>query len=88
MAVRGRILFLSRLDGVLCFQAGITEGQLIGCYSRIAPAMLPHVKERNGATAQLVAIPTIGMFSTVPPMEPKKPASPKAKIPPSEATSQ
>ena len=34
------------------------------------------------------AIPTIGLFSGVPPSEPRKPASPKLKMPPSLATSQ
>ena len=33
-------------------------------------------------------MPTMGLFSAMPPMDPKKPASPKLKIPPSEATSQ
>ena len=33
-------------------------------------------------------MPTIGLFSRVPPMEPWKAASPKLKMPPSEATSQ
>ena len=33
-------------------------------------------------------MPVIGLLSLIDPVEPKKPASPKAKIPPSEATSQ
>ena len=33
-------------------------------------------------------MPTIGRFSRMPPVEPKKPALPKLKMPPSEATSQ
>ena len=33
-------------------------------------------------------MPTTGLFNGVPPAEPKKPASPKVKIPPSEATIQ
>ena len=33
-------------------------------------------------------MPTIGLSSGCPPVEPKKPASPKVKMPPSEATSQ
>jgi hypothetical protein len=37
-----------------------------------------------GATA----MPTIGLLSGMPPVEPKNTASPKEKIPPSEATSQ
>jgi hypothetical protein len=34
------------------------------------------------------AMPTMGWFSGLEPMDPKKRASPKAKMPPSEATSQ
>ncbi len=34
------------------------------------------------------AMPTIGWFSGVPPIDPWKSASPKAKMPPSAATSQ
>ena len=33
-------------------------------------------------------MPTTGLLSGMPPVEPKKPASPKLKMPPSEATSQ
>ncbi len=33
-------------------------------------------------------MPTMGALSAWPPREPKKPASPKSKMPPSEATSQ
>ena len=33
-------------------------------------------------------MPTTGLFSGVPPMEPWKAASPKLKMPPSQATSQ
>jgi hypothetical protein len=36
----------------------------------------------------VAAIPTIGWFSLIAPVEPKNRASPKAKMPPSEATSQ
>jgi hypothetical protein len=35
-----------------------------------------------------MAIPTMGLLSGSPPADPKNPASPKLKIPPSEATSQ
>jgi hypothetical protein len=41
---------------------------------------------RRGLDQRL--IPTIGLFRVIAPVEPKKPASPKAKIPPSEATNQ
>ena len=37
---------------------------------------------------QPTAMPTIGLLRGWPPVEPKKPASPKVKMPPSEATSQ
>jgi RimJ/RimL family protein N-acetyltransferase len=37
---------------------------------------------------QVAAMPTIGLLRGVPPIEPSKGASPKAKIPPSEATNQ
>ncbi len=33
-------------------------------------------------------MPTTGLFRVIAPVEPKNPASPKLKIPPSEATSQ
>ena len=36
----------------------------------------------------VVAMPTIGSLSGMPPIEPQKVASPKEKMPPSEATSQ
>ena len=36
----------------------------------------------------MAVIPTIGLLSAMAPVEPKKAASPKAKIPPSDATSQ
>ena len=34
------------------------------------------------------AMPTIGLFSVMPPVDPKNPASPKVKIPPSDDTIQ
>ena len=36
----------------------------------------------------VAAMPTTGLLSLMAPVEPKKPASPKAKMPPSLATSQ
>ena len=33
-------------------------------------------------------MPTMGLFRATAPVEPKNPASPKAKMPPSEATNQ
>ena len=42
----------------------------------------------SNRSGQFAAMPTIGWFRWVPPIEPSKPALPKAKTPPSEATSQ
>jgi hypothetical protein len=36
----------------------------------------------------VAAIPTMGLFRWIDPVEPRKTASPKAKMPPSDATSQ
>ena len=55
-----RRLSLSNLDKVLYPEAGFTKGQLIDYYTRIAPAVLPHLHDRpltlkrypNGVTGQ------------------------------------
>ena len=44
--IQGRELSLSNLEKVLYPQAGFTKGQLIDYYIRIAPALLPHLKDR------------------------------------------
>ncbi|HXY26908.1 MAG TPA: DNA ligase D, partial [Acidimicrobiales bacterium] len=44
--IAGRELSVSNLDKVLFPRCGFTKGQLIDYYVRIAPAMLPHLKER------------------------------------------
>ena len=44
--IQGRELTLSNLDKVLYPGAGFTKGQLIDYYVRIAPALLPHLKDR------------------------------------------
>jgi bifunctional non-homologous end joining protein LigD len=44
--VDGRQLRLSNLDKVLYPAVGFTKGQVIDYYSRIAPALLPHLKDR------------------------------------------
>ncbi|MGH9065330.1 MAG: non-homologous end-joining DNA ligase [Acidimicrobiales bacterium] len=44
--VEGRQLSLSNLDKVLYPDAGFTKGEVIDYYTRVAPAMLPHVKDR------------------------------------------
>jgi bifunctional non-homologous end joining protein LigD len=58
--VEGRRLSLSNLDKVLYPQAGFTKGQVIEYYTRIAPAVLAHLRDRpltlkrypNGVEAQ------------------------------------
>ena len=44
--IDGRELTVSNLDKVLFPQSGFTKGQLIDYYVRIAPALLPHLRER------------------------------------------
>lgn len=44
--IAGHELTLSNLDKVLFPQAGFTKGQMIDYYSRIAPAILPHLQDR------------------------------------------
>ena len=58
--IDGRRLSLSNLDKVLYPEAGFTKGQVIDYYTRIAPAVLPHLRDRpltlkrytNGVNAQ------------------------------------
>ena len=44
--IGGRKLKLSNLDKVLFPKAGFTKGQVIDYYARIAPVVLPHLKNR------------------------------------------
>src|ERR1700684_4027017 len=44
--IGGRELSVSNLEKVLFPQSGFTKGQLIDYYVRIAPVMLPHIRER------------------------------------------
>ena len=44
--VEGHRLSLSNLDKVLYPRAGFTKGQVIDYYTRIAPALLPHLRDR------------------------------------------
>jgi bifunctional non-homologous end joining protein LigD len=44
--IGGRSLALSNLDKVLYPATGATKGEVIGYYSAIAPAMLPHCQDR------------------------------------------
>jgi bifunctional non-homologous end joining protein LigD len=44
--VDGRRLKLSNLDKVLYPETGFTKGQVIDYYARIAPVLLPHLKDR------------------------------------------
>jgi bifunctional non-homologous end joining protein LigD len=46
VAVDGRQLKLSNLEKVLYPEAGFTKGQVIDYYTRIAPVLLPHLRER------------------------------------------
>jgi len=44
--VEGRRLSLSNLDKVMYPAVGFTKGQVIDYYTRIAPALLPHLRDR------------------------------------------
>jgi bifunctional non-homologous end joining protein LigD len=46
VAVEGRTLSLSNLDKVLYPIPGFTKGQVIDYYTRIAPVLLPHLRDR------------------------------------------
>ena len=46
LIVEGRKVAVSNLDKVLYPKAGFTKGQIIDYYIRIAPVLLPHVKDR------------------------------------------
>jgi bifunctional non-homologous end joining protein LigD len=46
VAVDGRTLKLSNLDKVYWPEAGFTKGQMIEYYTRVAPAILPHLEGR------------------------------------------
>ena len=46
MEIDGRRLSLSNLDKVLYPQVGFTKGQVIDYYTRIAPVVLPHLRDR------------------------------------------
>ena len=58
--IQGRKLELSNLDKVLYPEVGFTKGQVIDYYVRIAPVLLPHLRDRpltmkrypNGVTGQ------------------------------------
>jgi bifunctional non-homologous end joining protein LigD len=44
--VEGRRLSLSNLDKVMYPASGFTKGQVIDYYTRVAPALLPHLRDR------------------------------------------
>jgi bifunctional non-homologous end joining protein LigD len=44
--VDGRVLSLSNLDKVMYPRTGFTKGQVVDYYTRIAPALLPHLRGR------------------------------------------
>src|SRR6058998_783188 len=46
LIVEGKKLAVSNLDKVLYPKAGFTKGQIIDYYIRIAPVLLPHLKDR------------------------------------------
>ena len=44
--VQGRALDLSNLDKILYPKAGFTKGEVIDYYTRVAPVLLPHLRDR------------------------------------------
>ena len=46
VAIGDKTLSLSNLDKVLYPRAGFTKGQVIDYYTRIAPVLLPHLRDR------------------------------------------
>ncbi len=46
VTIAGKQLSLSNLDKIMYPEAGFTKAQVIDYYTRIAPAMLPHLKDR------------------------------------------
>jgi bifunctional non-homologous end joining protein LigD len=46
VGVEGRTLSLSNLDKVMYPAVGFTKGQVIDYYTRVAPALLPHLRDR------------------------------------------
>jgi bifunctional non-homologous end joining protein LigD len=46
VSIEGRDLELSNLDKLMFPAAGFTKGEVIDYYTRIAPAILPHLKDR------------------------------------------
>ncbi len=46
LVIKGKKLSVSNLDKVLYPKAGFTKGQVIDYYIRIAPVLLPHLKDR------------------------------------------
>src|ERR1700751_777274 len=46
LVVEGKKLSVSNLDKVLCPKVGFTKGQVIDYFIRVAPVLLPHLKDR------------------------------------------
>src|SRR5207244_461199 len=46
LVVEGKKLAVSNLNKVLYPKVGFTKGQVIDCYIRIAPVLLPHLRDR------------------------------------------
>src|SRR3954454_25038103 len=62
VGVDGRTLRLTNLSKVFWPETGFTKGQMIDYYTKVAPALLPHLQDRaltlkrypNGVTGQMV----------------------------------
>ncbi|HST30526.1 MAG TPA: ATP-dependent DNA ligase, partial [Chthoniobacterales bacterium] len=46
LVVKGKKLSVSNLDKILYPKVGFTKGQVIDYYIKIAPVLLPHLKDR------------------------------------------
>jgi len=44
--IENRTLKLTNLEKILYAEAGFTKGQVIDYYTRIAPVLLPHLRDR------------------------------------------
>jgi hypothetical protein len=80
----GTVLRSSLGYGIWCWPPGGTLVTSLAATSRSCDLAAAEVI----ASAYAAAIPTTGALSGLPPIEPLKAASPKLKIPPSEATIQ
>ena len=51
--VEGRTLRLTNLDKVLYPGTGFTKGEMLDYYARIAPVLLPHIRDRPSGSFRL-----------------------------------